>query len=129
MSCVAAIVPLPCVRRSGSPDGILRLKRRRRNLCTTHEETEFASNRGVCDHSSTRSLPRRAGPLRDAIETVFTYDLIMNAVWLGVGIAIGTVVVGVAVALRWSGGRQSADVDVGSVSEGWLAEQRGRKDS
>jgi hypothetical protein len=60
---------------------------------------------------------------------VFTYDLIMNAVWVGVGIAIAAVVVGFAVAIRWRGGRGSADVDVGSVSEGWLAEQRGRKDA
>ena len=50
----------------------------------------------------------------------------MNALWIG--LAIATVVVGVAVAMRWRGGRGSADVDVGSVSEGWLSEQRGQKD-
>jgi hypothetical protein len=50
--------------------------------------------------------------------------------------AVGWIVVVVAAAaglviagLRRRSGRKSADVDVGSVSEGWLSEQRARKDS
>jgi hypothetical protein len=50
--------------------------------------------------------------------------------------AVGWIVVIVAAAaglviagLRQRSGRKSADVDVGSVSEGWLSEQRARKDS
>jgi hypothetical protein len=74
------------------------------------------------------SSPSPSPTARDTVETVFRYDLIMNVVWVG-GVAIATVVVAVAVALRWRGGRQSADVDVGPVSDGWLSEQRGRKDS
>jgi hypothetical protein len=51
--------------------------------------------------------------------------------------AVGWIVVVVAAAAglviaglrQRSSGRKSADVDVGSVSEGWLSEQRARKDS
>ena len=49
-----------------------------------------------------------------------------------VGIAAAVVVVGVAVATfrRRTVGEWAPDVDdLGSVSESWLAEQRGRKDS
>jgi hypothetical protein len=56
----------------------------------------------------------------------------MPGLWLGIAVVV---VAGLAVAaltkLRGSssGGGKSADVDVGSVSEGWLSEHRGRKDS
>jgi hypothetical protein len=48
----------------------------------------------------------------------------MRLVWIG--IAIASIVAGVAVVFRRRGGASAADV--GSVSEGWLAEQRGRKE-
>jgi hypothetical protein len=55
--------------------------------------------------------------------------LTMNAVWIGVAVAT---VVSLAVAIKRliaRGEHPRADVDVGSVSEGWLSEQRSRKDS
>jgi hypothetical protein len=51
----------------------------------------------------------------------------MGAVWIGVAVAVVAALV--AVVRRASTGRKSADVDVGSVSESWLSEERGRKDS
>jgi hypothetical protein len=53
----------------------------------------------------------------------------MGAVaWIVVVVAAAAGLV-VAAGLRQRSGRKSADVDVGSVSEGWLSEQRARKDS
>jgi hypothetical protein len=54
----------------------------------------------------------------------------MGAVWIGILIAAAGGIA-VAVVTRWAFGGQSksADLDVGSVSEGWLSEQRARKDS
>jgi hypothetical protein len=51
----------------------------------------------------------------------------MDAVWL---VAAVVVVAAVVAVVRWvaARGKRSADVDMGSVSESWLAEQR-RKDS
>jgi len=51
-------------------------------------------------------------------------------VWIGILIAAAGGVAIAAVA-RWAfgGDGKSTDVDVGSVSEGWLSEQRARKDS
>jgi hypothetical protein len=47
--------------------------------------------------------------------------------WLAIAVASGVVL---AVFGLWrSGKRRGGTPDVGSVSEGWLAEQRGRKDS
>jgi len=55
----------------------------------------------------------------------------MEAVWVGVVIA-AAVVVGLVVAgrrRRRLGGGRSASLDhLGSVSEGWLSDERGRKD-
>ena len=48
--------------------------------------------------------------------------------WLGVGIASGAAVIVLAV-LRRIMKRRPRTIDVGSVSEAWLAEQRGRRDS
>ncbi len=47
--------------------------------------------------------------------------------WIAVAVASG-VVLGVGLWRRY-GVRRGASLDVGSVSEGWLAEQRGQKDS
>jgi hypothetical protein len=56
------------------------------------------------------------------------YDPGMGLVgWLAIAVASGVVL---AVFGLWrSGKRRGGTPDVGSVSEGWLAEQRGRKDS
>ena len=44
-------------------------------------------------------------------------------------VVVSTVVAGLAVLVwRFSAGGRAADIDVGAVSEGWLSEQRGRKD-
>jgi hypothetical protein len=51
----------------------------------------------------------------------------MGAVWLGVAVAVVAGIV--ALLRRSSAGGKSADVDAGSVSESWLSEERGRKDS
>lgn len=53
----------------------------------------------------------------------------MNLVWIGVAVAA---VIGLAVAIRRlvaSAEGESADADLGTVSEGWLSDERGRKDS
>ncbi len=51
----------------------------------------------------------------------------------GAWIVVVAVAVGLAVVGLWRrlpGGGQSADLDhLGSVSEGWLSDERGRKDS
>jgi hypothetical protein len=54
----------------------------------------------------------------------------MGAVWIGILLAAaGSVAVAVVARWRFGGQSKSADPDVGSVSEGWLSEQRARKDS
>jgi hypothetical protein len=50
----------------------------------------------------------------------------MGAVW--VGLAVAAVAAVVALLRRSSARGRSADVEVGSVSEAWLSEQRARKD-
>ena len=51
----------------------------------------------------------------------------MGAMWIGVAVvAVAAASVAIAVLRRRPVTR---DPDVGAVSEGWLAEQRGRKDS
>jgi hypothetical protein len=47
--------------------------------------------------------------------------------WLQVGLASGAVVVLVTVLRRIWRRRTTSAIDVGSVSESWLAEQRGRR--
>jgi hypothetical protein len=49
----------------------------------------------------------------------------MNAMWIQLGLAGGAVVVVVAV-LRRVFRRRTQKIDVGPVSESWLAEQRAR---
>jgi hypothetical protein len=52
----------------------------------------------------------------------------MGAVpWIVVAVAVAGIVI--AGLRRRTGGGRYTDVDVGPVSEGWLSEQRGRKDS
>jgi hypothetical protein len=52
----------------------------------------------------------------------------MGAVpWIVVALAVAGIVI--AGLRRRTGGGRYTDVDVGPVSEGWLSEQRGRKDS
>jgi len=54
----------------------------------------------------------------------------MSAVaWIVIVVAAATGLVIAGLRQRSSSGRKSSDVDVGSVSEGWLSEQRARKDS
>jgi hypothetical protein len=54
----------------------------------------------------------------------------MGAVpWLVVAVAAVASLVIAGLRRRSSGAGRSADVEVGPVSEGWLSEQRGRKDS
>ena len=55
------------------------------------------------------------------------YDRRMRGLWIGVAVAAAAAVI--ALVRRLSAGGRSADVDVGPVSEGWLSEQRARKDS
>ena len=51
----------------------------------------------------------------------------MSTVWIGVAVVF---VAGIVALVRLSSpGGKPADVDVGSVSESWLSEQRARKDS
>jgi hypothetical protein len=48
--------------------------------------------------------------------------------WLQVGLASGAVIVLVTLISRmWRRRSTSSTIDVGSVSESWLAEQRGRR--
>jgi membrane protein implicated in regulation of membrane protease activity len=47
--------------------------------------------------------------------------------WLQVGLASGAVVVLLAVLRRMMTRRKSQHIDVGPVSESWLAEQRARR--
>jgi hypothetical protein len=60
--------------------------------------------------------------------TTRVYDPDMGLVgWIAIAVASGVVL---AVFGLWrSGKRRGGTPDVGPVSEGWLAEQRGRKDS
>jgi hypothetical protein len=51
----------------------------------------------------------------------------MGAVWVVASLAV--VVALVVVLRRARAGKSAADVDRGSVSESWLSEERGRKDS
>ena len=54
----------------------------------------------------------------------------MSAAWIALAVAAG--VGALAFALKFfrpSGPRTDADFDLGNVSEGWLSEQRGRKDA
>lgn len=58
------------------------------------------------------------------------YDRMMDAVaWMAVALAVAVGLTVIGLWRRPPGGRQSAVGDLGSVSEGWLSEQRGRKDS
>jgi hypothetical protein len=52
----------------------------------------------------------------------------MRAVWVGIAVAVVAALIGLLrrYLLR---SRAAAPIDVGPVSEGWLAEQRGRKDA
>jgi hypothetical protein len=50
-------------------------------------------------------------------------------VWIGIVVAVVVSLAAAVMKRRVAAGRKSNDVDVGSVSEGWLSEQRGRKDS
>jgi hypothetical protein len=60
--------------------------------------------------------------------TARVYDPGMGLVgWLAIAVASGVVLAGFG--LWRSGKRRGGTPDVGPVSEGWLAEQRGRKDS
>jgi len=49
--------------------------------------------------------------------------------WIVVAVAALAGIVIAGLRRRSTGGGRAADVDVGPVSEGWLSEQRGRKDS
>jgi hypothetical protein len=53
------------------------------------------------------------------------YDQTVGVLWVGIAVAILVAVV--AFARRSSAGSGTDDIDVGSVSEGWLSEQRGKK--
>ena len=56
------------------------------------------------------------------------YDPRMGLVgWLAIAVASGVVLA--VVGLWHSGKRRGETFDMGRVSEGWLADQRGRKDS
>jgi hypothetical protein len=52
----------------------------------------------------------------------------MGAVWVVAALAVVVVLIAVVRRVRTSG-KPAADVDLGSVSESWVSEQRGRKDS
>ena len=52
----------------------------------------------------------------------------MNRIWLA-GVAAVVAIVATAAIKRFVRQKRSDAIDVGTVSEGWLAEQRGRKDS
>jgi hypothetical protein len=56
------------------------------------------------------------------------HDRSMGA-WIVVAVAALAGIVIAGLRRRSTGGGRAADVDVGPVSEGWLSEQRGRKDS
>ena len=52
----------------------------------------------------------------------------MNRIWLA-GVAAIVAIVAAAAIKRFVLKKRSEAIDVGTVSEGWLAEQRSRKDS
>jgi hypothetical protein len=53
----------------------------------------------------------------------------MTATWIALAVIAGIGVLAFAIKyFRPTGHRTSADVDLGNVSEGWLSEQRARKD-
>jgi len=52
----------------------------------------------------------------------------MNRIWLA-GVAAIVAIVAAAAIKRFVRQKRSEAIDVGTVSEGWLAEQRARKDS
>lgn len=53
----------------------------------------------------------------------------MNPLWIAIGL-VGIVAIGLGLRrLRSSRSEETSEVDLGSISEGWLAEQKGmRKD-
>ena len=53
----------------------------------------------------------------------------MTLVWVGVAVAAVVLLVVMIKRLVASGGRKAADTDLGTVSEAWLSDERGRKDS
>ena len=83
-----------------------------------HVRPIFVQSRG-CDSATRQHRANVTAPV---------YDPRMGALgWIAVAVATG---LALAVVGLWrSGKRRRAALDVGSVSEGWLAEQRGRKDS
>ena len=53
----------------------------------------------------------------------------MNLIWVGVAFAAVVILAVVIKRLVASGERKAADTDLGTVSEAWLSDERGRKDS
>jgi hypothetical protein len=52
----------------------------------------------------------------------------MNRLWIALA-GVATLAALAAAIRRFVRHKRSMDIDVGTVSEGWLSEQRGRKDS
>jgi hypothetical protein len=52
----------------------------------------------------------------------------MNRLWIALAGAATLVALAAAIK-RFVRHKRNTDIDVGTVSEGWLSEQRGRKDS
>jgi hypothetical protein len=53
----------------------------------------------------------------------------MNRFWIALAGAATLLVFATAAIKRFVRHKRSSEIDVGTVSEGWLSEQRGRKDS
>lgn len=102
---------------------------RGRIIGATYYTSGRVSN-NLAERTRTRAKQRptaETAPRRTIPPWCFTISN-MNRLWIALAGAATLVALAAAIT-RFVRHRRSTDIDVGTVSEGWLSEQRGRKDS